>query len=146
MDTPMRFDVDRDDRVRFLFIRHNRAPSARDEAVVVEVQMNAGPEIVSCRKAPEDFARGIHEQDAVISAIRDQESARERPDGFAFRRDPNGGSRTSRVVVVIGEHLRVGPGRADDSNRDEGGDARELHAAPISPAALERATASRRGA
>jgi hypothetical protein len=146
MDTPMRFYVDRDDRVRFLFIRHNRAAAARDKTIVVEIEVHASPEVLSCRKAPEDFARGIHEQDAVVSAIRDQESARERPDGFAFRRDPNGMSRTSRVVLVIREHVRVGPGCADDSHRDEGGDARERDAAPMSPAALERATASRGGA
>jgi|SRR5689334_3684970 len=131
MDAPVGPDVDRDDRVRLLLVGNDRPAAGSDEAVVVEVEVDAVTDVPLRRKAPEPPMGLVNQEDPVVPSIGDQKGSLERPAcalSLSLVSQRPLLRRAKRVVRSAGEDVRVRcPGRpgADSRERYEEHEQRE---------------------
>ena len=69
----MRADVHRDDRVRLLLVRDDRLSARLDEAVVVEIQVNATRAVAGGWERPQHTMMRVDEEHAIVPAVGNEE-------------------------------------------------------------------------
>ena len=74
----MRADVHRHDRVGLLLVGDDRRAARLDEAVVVEVEVDAARAVAGGREMPQQLVPRAHEEHPVVPAVGDQERAGKR--------------------------------------------------------------------
>ncbi len=134
----VRPDVDRDDRVGLLLVRHDRPAARLHEAVVVEVEVDAAGEVARGREAPEDAMPRVDEQHSIVPAVGDQQRARERPARGHRALSPGDMPRGRGRTPAGGGAAHALPQVQHCRNPDEDGEAEqdESHERPPLPRAL----------